>query len=183
MSGDIMTNFLGYVSSYGLDSGVMISIHQSKKGVFGHNVPLSYVKWLLNSSKLPLLIARGNRYERILHLLESTRVGERCTRTAVGLAINTNVDLYALCPHMSGSAEYDIVKAHTKRMARIYNIEVTEDMVEGDPTIELVQKVRSRPSQLIILHWDNPTIRKDILVRIINDAEASVLVVERQGKF
>ncbi len=182
MSGDVMTKFLSYVSGFESDSGVMVSLHQAKRGLFSHLVPWSYIKWLLNKSKPPLLIARGNEYERILHLLDSTRVGERCTRTAVGLAINTTSKLFALSPHSSGSIEHDIVRAHTTRMARIHNIDVVEDIIEGDPTIELVQKVRSEPSQLVLLHWEDPTIRKDILVRIINDAEASVLLVGRQGK-
>jgi len=183
MAGDILSNFKGYAMSFGADSGVLIALHQDRKGMLGHLIPIKYINGLLSSTVVPLLIARGNKYERILHLLDSSRVGEKCTRTAVGLAINTNSRLFALCPHMSGSAEHDIVRAHTKRMARIYDIDVIEDIIEGDPTIELVQKVRSLDKQLVLVYWESPTIRKDILVRILNDAGASVLVAEREAKF
>jgi hypothetical protein len=67
-------------------------------------------------------------------------------------------------------------------MARIYDIDVIEDIIEGDPTIELVQKVRSLDTQLVLVDCNSPAIRKDILVRIMNDASASVLVVEREAK-
>ena len=117
-----------------------------------------------------------------MHMLDSTRLGERCTRCAVGIAIETSSSLYALYPHSSGSVEHDIVRTHAKRMARIYDIEVVEEIVEGDPTIEFVQKVRAKASQLVVLNWDPPTVRRDIMMRIINDAEASILIVERQAK-
>ncbi len=180
--GDILAKFREYVNGFGSDSGILVSVHQGKKGMLGHLLPMKYVNGLLNSTEAPLLIARGNKYDRILHLLDSTRIGERCARCAVGLAIHTSSNLFALFPHSSGSTEHVIVKAHTKRMARIYGIEVVEDIIEGDPTIEFVQKVRSKRSQLVILNWHGPLIRKDILTRIINDADASVLIVERQGK-
>jgi trk system potassium uptake protein TrkA len=180
--GDVLGHFRRFASKFGQDSGVLLALHQARKGMLGHLIQIKYINGLLANSAPPLLIARGNRYGRILHLLDSSRVGERCTRCAVGLAINTSTKLFALYPHLSGSAEHDIVRAHTKRMARIYDINVVEDIVEGDPTIELVQKVKSTDSQLVLVNWANPSIRKDILVRIINDAGASVLVVERQAK-
>jgi trk system potassium uptake protein TrkA len=182
MVGDILENFKRYSSGFGHESGVLIALHQGRKGMLGHLLPIKYINNLLAETVPPLLIARGNKYDRILHLLDSSRVGEKCTRTAVGLAINTTSRLFALCPHLSGSTEHDIVRAHTKRMARIYDIDVVEDIIEGDPTIELVQKVRSTKSQLVLLHWESPTIRRDILTRIIHDAEASVLIVEREAK-
>ncbi len=180
--GDILTGFRDYVRGFGQDSGKLVSVHQGKKGMFGHLLPTKYINGLLNTTKAPLLIARGNKYDRILHLLDSTKIEERCTRCAVGLAIHTSSDLFALSPHSSGSTEHNLVRAHTKRMARIYGINVVEDIIEGDPTIELVQKVRSKRSQLVILDWSVPLIKKDIMTRIINDAEASVLIVERKGK-
>lgn len=179
MRGDILHNFREYVKVYGKDSGVMIALHQARRGMFGHLIPMRYMKELLNETTPPLLIARGNKYRQILHLLDSSMIGERCTRCAVGLAINTSSKLFALCPHSSGSPEHDIVRAHTKRMARIYDIDVIEDIVEGDPTIELVQKVKTQNSQLVLVRWESPLIRRDILTRIVNDAEASVLVAER----
>lgn len=180
--GDVMEHFVKYVAGFGTNSGVLACLHQGKKGRFGYQIPLKYVKALLRHTHVPLLIARGHRYERIVHMLDSTRLGERCTRCAVGIAIETSSSLYALYPHSSGSVEHDIVRTHAKRMARIYDIEVVEEIVEGDPTIEFVQKVRAKASQLVVLNWDPPTVRRDIMMRIINDAEASILIVERQAK-
>ena len=116
------------------------------------------------------------------HLLDSSLVGERCNRCAVSMAQDTGSKLYALCPHDSGSKEHDVVRTHTKRMARIHGIEVVEDIVKGDPTIEFVQKVRAKANQLVVINWNCITLRRDMLIRIINDSDASVLVVGREGR-
>jgi len=182
MIGDLLVKFREYVHTFGPNSDILVTVHQGKKGMFGHLLPIKFVNWLLNNTTAPLLIARGNRYERVLHLLDSTKIGERCARCAVGLAMHTSSNLFALYPHKSGSVEHTIVRTHSKRMARIYDIDVIEDIIEGDPTIEFVQKIRAKHKQLVVLNWSGSAIRKDIMTRIVHDADASVLIVERQGK-
>ena len=179
VSGDILEAFRNYVKEYDADSGVLVALHQARKGMLGHRISLRYIRKLIEATKTTILIARGQRYERVIHLLDSSMVGERCNRCAVSFAQDTSSKLYALCPHDSGSKEHDVVRTHTKRMARIHGIEVVEDIVKGDPTIEFVQKVKAKANQLVVINWNCITLRRDMVHRIINDSEASVLVVGR----
>ncbi|MDO9536778.1 MAG: TrkA family potassium uptake protein, partial [Thermoplasmata archaeon] len=182
MSGDILAGFRDYVRNLGANSGILVAVHQERKGMFGHELPMKFIKSLIISSPTSILIARGNRYERVLHLLDSSLIGGSCTRCSVSMAMDTSAKLYALCPHSSGSAEHDIVRTHTRRLSRIYGVDVIEDIVTGDPTIEFIQKVRAKSDQLVVINWNSPLIMRDILTRIINDAEASVLIVGGQEK-
>lgn len=175
--GDLREQFLEHVKNFGSEDGILAAVHQSRKGMFGHQLPLRFVKRLIAETDVSILLARGRKYERVLHLINSSLIGEMCTRCAVSLALDTSAKLYAMCPHETGSIEHDIVRGHTRRMARIYGIDVVEDIVRGDPTIEFVQKVRAKPNQLVVVNWNCFFIRRDILVRIINDADASVMVV------
>lgn len=180
--GNLLEEFMAYVKTFGQDDGVLVAVHQDKKGILSHSLPMKFVKKLISDTNVSILIAMGRKYERVIHLLDSSMIGERCTRCAVSLALDTSSKLYAMCIHDSGSVEYDIVRSHTRRMARIYGIEVIEDIVRGDPTIEFVQKVRAKSNQLVVINWNSPFIRRDILIRIINDAEASVMVVGKEEK-
>ena len=175
--GDLVGDFLEFVKGFREDDGVLVAVNQSKKGMFKHTLPFKFVKRLISETAVTILLARGRKYDRVVHLIDSSMIGERCTRCAVSLALDTGSKLYAMCPHDTGSIEHDIVRGHTRRMARIYGIQVIEDIVRGDPTIEFVQKVKANPNQLVVVNWNCTFIRKDILVRIINDAESSVLVV------
>jgi len=182
ITGNLLEEFMIHVKTFGKDDGVLVAVHQNKKGVFGHSLPMKFIKRLISETNVSILIAMGRKYERVIHLLDSSMIGERCTRCAVSLALDTSSKLYTMCIHDSGSAEYDIVRGHTRRMARIYGIEVVEDIVRGDPTIEFVQKVKAKSNQLVVINWNSPFIRRDILTRIINDAEASVLIVGKDEK-
>ena len=178
--GNLLEEFMKHVKTFGKDDGVLVAVHQAKKNRFGHLLPIKFMKQLISDTDVSILIARGQKYERVIQLLDSSMIGERCTRCAVSLALDTSSKLYAMSPHSSGSMEYDIVRGHTKRMARIYGIEVVEDIVRGDPTIEFVLKVKSKRNQLVVINWNSPFIRRDMLNRIINDAEASVLIVGKE---
>ncbi|MCK5397952.1 MAG: TrkA family potassium uptake protein, partial [Thermoplasmata archaeon] len=178
--GNLLEEFMKHVKTFGKDDGVLVAVHQAKKNRFGHLLPIKFMKQLISDTDVSILIARGQKYERVIQLLDSSMIGERCTRCAVSLALDTSSKLYAMSPHSSGSMEYDIVRGHTKRIARIYGIEVVEDIVRGDPTIEFVLKVKSKRNQLVVINWNSPFIRRDMLNRIINDAEASVMVVGKE---
>ncbi|MEW5937093.1 MAG: hypothetical protein AB1665_04650 [Candidatus Thermoplasmatota archaeon] len=67
---------------------------------------------------------------------------------------------------------------HTKRIGKVYGVKVEEEIVEGNPNPEFVREVRAMPNQLVLLDWDCPTLRKDILRKIIHDAEPSVLLMK-----
>ena len=175
--GNLLEEFMEHVKTFGKDDGVLVAVHQARQGIFGHSLPIKFIKHLISDTDVSILIAMGRKYERVLHLLDSTMIGEQCTRCAVSLALDTSAKLYAMCPHSSDSMEHDIVRGHTRRMARIYGIEVVEDIVRGDPTIEFVQKVKAKSNQLVVINWNSPFIRRDMLMRIINDADASVLIV------
>jgi len=180
--GNILEEFRKLVVGLGDNSGVLVVLHQARKGLLGHKLPVKFVRNLIESSNATILFARGHRYDRILHLLDSNMVGKTSSKCAVSMALDTSTRLHAMCPHSTGSAEHDIVRSHTRRMARIHGIDVVEDIVLGNPHIEFLVKVREKANQLVIVNWHSSFLQRDILVRIINDSEASVLVVAGQEK-
>ena len=66
---------------------------------------------------------------------------------------------------------------HIKRTGEMYGLEVVEDEVEGNPTLEFVSLVKSGDHDLTLVNRACKTVKKDIIRRVYMSAPKSVMII------
>ena len=94
---------------------------------------------------------------------------------ALKVAMLTGADLHVMNYRDPEDLEQERM-LHIKRLGRMYGINVKEEMVEGNPTIEFVSRVTSERFDLAVINWESTTLKKDVLRRMFFEAPMSILV-------
>ena len=66
---------------------------------------------------------------------------------------------------------------HIKRTGEMYGLEIVEDEIEGNPTLEFVSLVKSGDHDLTLVNRACKTVKKDIIRRVYMSAPNSVMVI------
>jgi trk system potassium uptake protein TrkA len=127
------------------------------------------------SLPMPVLISRGTwPYRRILALVDVPGGERSASELATRMAIMGNIELGLLWA--SGSSEAGEETVQLKRMARTYGVQVRDDAIEGNPTVELVSLIRSGRFDLVALDWGCKLLKQDIMRRIVFESPVSVMI-------
>jgi len=126
---------------------------------------------MITSAPMPVLVARTpKRYRRILVYLHSNCVQE--ISIAIQICRATGASITALYkPRNSKRAQY------LKRFAQVYHVEVEDQKVVGNSTVELIKEVRENHYDLIIIKKEISDIQTSQLRRLVHLWTGSVLLV------
>ena len=130
----------------------------------------------IKASKIPVLISkRSCPYKKIITLMGYEDQCEWSASLALKVALMTGADLHVMNYRDPEDVE-QMRMLYLKRMGRMYDIDVTEEIIEGNPTVEFVSRVTSGEFDLAVINWDASMIKRDVLKRMFFEAPMSVLV-------
>ena len=179
--GNIFERFRKIVGELDPASNPMIIIPQRKLSLLKYHIPAKFIENLINDTPFPFYIPKSRQYkkfDRVLHFITDRHHDGLCASYAVGMARVNDVPIKSLVLHNPENSYAEEILIHTKRIAKVYGIEVVEEVIEGNPTLEFIQDVRSTANQLVIINWECSILRRDIMRKIINEADASVLLMK-----
>jgi len=131
---------------------------------------------LITSSKLPVLSARGRcPYRKVLTIMEADPVCEESALLALKLSMLTEAELHVLNYRDPEDVDQERM-LHIKRVGKMYDTQVSEEVIDGNPTVELVSKVASGDYDLVVVNWRSRVVKKDVIRRLLMQAPMSVLV-------
>lgn len=126
----------------------------------------------------PILIARNPEpYTSILFMLDGSPRSNNIASLALRLSIAFGSKVTALTTYDPEHQEAQRMVRHIRRTGEMYGLEIVEDEVEGNPTLEFVSLVKSGDHDLTILNRACKTVKKDILRRVYMSAPKSVMVI------
>jgi len=127
---------------------------------------------------IPILVARHEEpYTSILFMMDGSPRSNNMASLALRIAIAFGSKVTALAAHDPEHEEASQMIAHIKRTGEMYGLDVVEDEVEGNPTLEFVSLVKSGEHDLTLVNRACKTIKKDILRRVYMSAPNSVMVI------
>jgi len=130
----------------------------------------------IKHSKIPVLLCRGiTSYNRIITIMGTENICERSANFALKIALLTGADLHVM-NHRDPEDIEQTRMLEIKRMGKMYDIKVVEELVEGNPTIEFVSRVTSDHFDLAVINWDSFILKRDVLKRMFFESSMSVLV-------
>jgi Trk K+ transport system NAD-binding subunit/nucleotide-binding universal stress UspA family protein len=126
----------------------------------------------------PILVARHiEPYSSLLFMLDGSPRSNNIASLALRIAIAFGSKVTALTAHDPGHEEAHQMLKHIKRTGEMYGLEIVEDPVEGNPTLEFVSLVKSGDHDLTLLNRSCKTIKRDIVRRVYMSAPRSVMVI------
>jgi len=126
----------------------------------------------------PILMARNPEpYGSILFMLDGSPRSNNIASLALRLSIAFGSKVTALTTYDPEHQDAQRMVRHIRRTGEMYGLEVVEDEVEGNPTLEFVSLVKSGDHDLTIVNRACKTVKKDILRRVYMSAPKSVMVI------
>jgi nucleotide-binding universal stress UspA family protein len=129
-------------------------------------------------SNTPLLVARHpDPYESILFMLDGSPRSNNIASLALRIAIAFGSKVTALTTYDPEHQEAKRMVRHIRRTGEMYGLEIVEDEVEGNPTLEFVSLVKSGDHDLTLVNRACKTVKRDIIRRVYMSAPKSVMVI------
>ncbi len=132
----------------------------------------------VEKSNTPLLVARHpDPYESILFMLDGSPRSNNIASLALRIAIAFGSKVTALTTYDPEHQEATRMIRHIRRTGEMYGLEIIEDEVEGNPTLEFVSLVKSGDHDLTLVNRACKTVKRDIIRRVYMSAPKSVMVI------
>lgn len=126
---------------------------------------------MIMSSPMPILISRTpKKYRKILLYLHANCALEISIAIQICRAFGSSITA-VYKPRNSKRAQY------LKRFAKVYNIEVEERKVVGNPTVEFIREVKENFYDLVIIKKDIKDIQTSQMRRLVHLWSGSVMLV------
>ncbi len=126
----------------------------------------------------PILVARHiEPYSSVLFMLDGSPRSNNIASLALRIAIAFGSRVTALTAHDPEHEEAHQMLRHIRRTGEMYGLEVVEDPVEGNPTLEFVSLVKSGDHDLTLVNRACKTVKRDIIRRVYMSAPHSVMVI------
>jgi len=152
---------------------VAVKVRQEGRG---RRAEAKEVLGFIKASRIPVLVSKGTcPYRRIITIMGYEDRCEWSANLALKVALVTGADLHVMNYRDPEDIEQKRM-LHIKRMGKMYDIDVTEDVVEGNPTLEFVSQVTQGNYDLAVINWDANIIKRDVLKRMFFEAPMSILV-------
>ncbi len=139
--------------------------------------PHSTVSELIRVTKLPILVARNFKpYSNILVLIDGSPHSDMVLSYVIKIArlFGSNIRALTLKKH---DEKIEKIVLFLKRAGKIYGVKVSVHLIEGNPTLSMIKRIKSGKYDLTAIKWNCVTIKRDIVRRIVNEAPKSVLVI------
>ena len=110
-------------------------------------------------------------------MLDGSPRSNNIASLALRVAIAFGAKVTALTAHDPEHEEAHKMLRHIKRTWEMYGLEIVENEVEGNPTLEFVSLVKSGEHDLTLVNRACKTVKRDIIRRVYMSAPSSVMVV------
>jgi len=137
----------------------------------------STVAELIRVTQLPILVARNFRpYSNILILIDGSPHSDMVLSYVIKIArlFGSNIRALTVKKH---DEKIEKILLFLKRAGKIYGVKVNVHLIDGNPTLSMIKRIKSGKYDLTAIKWDCLTIKRDLIRRIVNDAPKSVLVI------
>jgi len=126
----------------------------------------------------PLIITGNmNQYKSILLLIDSSEHSDMQVSLTIDLAILFGSRVHLLIAEDEDDKSIRRLVRYVKRAGRLYGLDVVEQYIEGNPTLEFIENVKSDEFDLVVVNWNCRTIKKDIVRRVVEYGPRSVLII------
>ncbi|NYT16177.1 MAG: hypothetical protein GKC02_09515 [Methanomassiliicoccales archaeon] len=167
---------LGWLCKKDLNYVDCVVFAPNGKHTRGSKVETKEIVRFIKSLNIPVLISRGTcPYRKILTMMGFEDTCQKSANFALKVAMLTGADLHVMNFRDPEDLEQERI-LQIKRLGRMYGIDVKEEVVEGNPTIEFVSKVISGDFDLAVINWDSTILKRDVLKRMFYEAPLSILV-------
>jgi len=128
----------------------------------------------------PVIIAGNmNPYKSLLMLIDSSEHSDLQVSMTIDLAILFGSRVHMLI-HQDDDEDpehIDRLVKYVTRAGRLYGLQVTNQYIEGNPSLEFIEKVKSDEFDLVVVNWRCRTIKRGIVRRIVEYGPRSVLII------
>ena len=132
----------------------------------------------VEESNTPILVSRNvDPYSSVLFMMDGSPRSNNIASLALRLSIAFGSKVTALSAHDPEHQEASQMLRHIRKTGEMYGLEIVEDPVEGNPTLEFVSLVKSGDYDLTLVNRSCKTVKRDIIRRVYLDAPKSVMVV------
>ncbi len=129
-------------------------------------------------TNVPLLVARSPEpYASMLFMLDGSPRSNNIASLALRTSIAFGSKMTALTTLDPEHQEAQRMLRHLKKTAEMYGLDLVEDSVEGNPTLEFVTLVKSGDHDLTLVNRACKTVKRDIVRRVYMEAPKSVMLV------
>jgi Trk K+ transport system NAD-binding subunit len=126
----------------------------------------------------PILMARNpDPYSSLLFMLDGSPRSNNIASLALRISIAFGSRVTALTTYDPEHKEALQMMRHIQRTGEMYGLDIIEDEVEGNPTLEFVSLVKSGDHDLVLVNRACKTVKKDIIRRVYMEAPKSVMVI------
>lgn len=139
---------------------------------------LTRMRKVLEGIDCPVLVAGNmNPYKSMLMLIDSSEHSDPQVSLAIDLAILFGSKVHVLVDTGGEMEDIDRLVKYVTRAGRLYGLDITIQNIEGNPSLEMVERVRSDQFDLVVVNWRCQTIKRDIVRRTIEYGPRTVLII------
>ncbi len=135
----------------------------------------SWLEAVMLDSHAPLLNPRDlPPYRKMFFLIDGSESSRRASDLGLRIAMSHEgkVDALVLDEENAKSDYIDL-----ERKGKVYGVEAKKEIIEGNPTLEYIDRVRNGDYDLVVVNWNCKTVTRDLLRRVMLECGTSVLVV------
>ena len=149
--------------------------------------PSSLLERLIGTSKFertlqglnkPIIVTGNmNPYKSILLTIDGSESSEVLVSLVIEVAILFGSRVHALVRVGDDNEATQRLAQYVVRAGHLHGLSVSRQDIEGNPTLEFVECVKSGQFDLVVLNWRSRVIKQDILRKAVEYGPRSVLVV------
>jgi trk system potassium uptake protein TrkA len=138
----------------------------------------SWIEHTLDGIDRPVIITGNmNPYKSILLAIDGSDNSEILVSLAIEVAILFGSRIHVLVKVGEEEEATDQLAQYIVRAGHLYGLPVTRQDIEGNPTMEFVENVKSGEFDLVLINWRSRAIKKDLLRKVVEYGPRSVLVL------
>jgi nucleotide-binding universal stress UspA family protein len=138
----------------------------------------SWIDRTLEGLDRPVIITGNmNPYKSILLAIDGSENSEILVSLAIEVAILFGSRIHVLVRVGDEEEITDQLAQYIVRAGHLYGLHVTRQDIEGNPTLEFVENVKSGEFDLVVVNWRSRAIKRDLLSKVVEYGPRSVLVL------
>ena len=138
----------------------------------------SWIEHTLEGMDRPVIVTGNmNPYKSILLAIDGSDNSEILVSLAIEVAILFGSRIHVLARVVEDEESMDHLAQYVVRAGHLYGLDVTRQDIDGNPTLEFVDNVKSGQFDLVLVNWKSRAIKRDLLRKVVEYGPRSVLVL------
>jgi len=155
-----------------------VMVDPEKSSLFQQFIGVSYFEQFIQGMDRPIIITGNmNPYKSILLTIDGSDSSDLLVALAVEVAILFGSRIHILIRVGEADEKTERLAQYVIRAGHLHGLQVTEQHIEGNPTLEFVDNVKSGEFDLVVINWRSHVIKRDILRKVVEYGPRSIIVV------